>query len=254
MTGKKENKQNLVFIDNGQPFTDTIKMSKGFGVDHRNLKFHIDKHMEFFLRDGIITIPSNKISEKKGKGRPVEPIQLNEVQAHFLATLLGNAPRVVEFKYQMSKEFVKIKKMLMEIAINKKNSEWIEARNNGKIERRIETDAIKEFVGYAMAQGSKSAQKYYMAITKMENTTLFNLELLKMNFKNIREVVNGFGLTMLKQADYVVGLELREGMSENRPYKQIYQDAKERVKRYSEVIGNPPLEKVLGSTKQSMLT
>lgn len=46
---------------------------------------------------------------------------------------------------------------------------WLMARTEGKKARRLETDAIKLFVEYARAQGSKNADKYYANFTQLAN-------------------------------------------------------------------------------------
>ena len=45
-------------------------------------------------------------------------------------------------------------------------------RAEGKMIRKVETDAIKEFIEYAKENGSQSSERYYMIITKATNEIL----------------------------------------------------------------------------------
>lgn len=56
--------------------------------------------------------------------------------------------------------------------------EWTAIRFEGKEARREETDVIKTFVEYAKSQGSKSAGKYYLVISKETNRSRSSLNLL----------------------------------------------------------------------------
>lgn len=49
---------------------------------------------------------------------------------------------------------------------------WQLARAEGKKARRLETDAIKMFVAYTEAQGSRHPDKYYMAFTKLAHAAV----------------------------------------------------------------------------------
>ena len=137
--------------------------------------------------------------------------------------------------------------------VQKQNIEWYEKRASGKVERRLETDTIQKFIEYAKDQGSQSAEKYYMVLTKMENNTLFNLALVEQKIPNLREIVEGFALDSLKMADYMVGKALKEGMSKNMNYKDIYQLAKGKVELFAGALGKVPLQMILKDGAQKMI-
>lgn len=116
----------------------------------------------------------------------------------------------------------------------KQNAEWIEARAAGKRTRKEETDAIKSFVDYAKSQGSQSAEKYYMALTKMENAALF---LVEQKYPNLRDILNISQLGVLGTADAIARKALHDGMERGMQYKDVYKLAKERVELLAEVHG-----------------
>jgi len=250
----------------------TWKLSKFFKIDHRVLKRTIQKNLEDLQEVGETEV-ENRIAKttptfaftkhesqtKKSTkmGRPIVEYLLNEPQATYLILLLrGQYTKdkinlVKKFKKHLTQEFFRQRKLLSKIISQKQNAEWLEKRATGKIDRRIETNSIKEFIEYAKSQGSQNAVKYYMAISKMENSTLFNLELLEQKFPNIRNLADSYQLSSLQNADRIVAKALKEGIEKNLNYKEIYQIAKQRIENFSELIGKSPL--MVSMTDQKLL-
>lgn len=233
----------LVIIKNNELFTTTLEMSKGFGIDHRQVTTLLNKYKSEFEELGVITSAMQKPSSKKG-GRPTEEIDLNQEQAMYMGTLFTNNAKVRKFKLQLVKEFTRLRKLLSKIISQKQNAEWLEKREAGKIERRIETDAILQFIEYAKNQGAtpKGADCYYSNISSMENKALFYMELLQEKYPNIRNIIEGFQLDSLKMADRIVARALKEGMEKSFNYKDIYILAKDRVQGFAESLGKSPIQ------------
>jgi phage regulator Rha-like protein len=245
--------KNLVIIKEDELFVGTWNMSQGFQSDHRHIKRLIDKYKSEFEEFGKIatdSLPFKGNESKRKRGGQVLQYWLNEGHAIYLTTLLQNNEIVRKFKRHLSSEFLKQRKILNQIIIQRQNTDWAQKREQGKIERRLETDAIKEFVEYAKTQGSKSADKYYMIISKMENASLISLEFLEQKYPNIRDIVDGFALTALQMADRIVAQALREGMKKKIPYKDIYVLARDRVEIFALSIGKTPLRLYLKETKE----
>jgi hypothetical protein len=147
---------------------------------------------------------------------------LNESQVNFAGALSRNSKEAVRFKINLVKAFERAKSLLQQ----RSNIEWLEARNSGKQNRKQETDAIKVFVEYAKSQGSQSAEKYYMNISKMENKALF---LVEQKYPNLREALGTAELGLIGVADTIVAKAIVEGIERAMHYKNIYKLAKERV-------------------------
>ena len=60
--------------------------------------------------------------------------------------------------------------------------------------------------------------------------------LIQEKFKNIRDVLTGQQLQVLRSADQIVIKAIKEGMSKNMNYKDIYVLAKERIEIFSSII------------------
>lgn len=226
-------KTDLVVVCDKELRAGTHVLSLGFKTEHRALRKLVVKYKTEFEEFGVIASRVQKPTSKEG-GRPIEEFLLNENQAMYLGTLLTNNEAVRTFKRKMIAEFARMKRVLQSLASQKQNAEWLEKRNTGKITRRQETDSIKDFVDYATKQGSGSASKYYMNISKMQNKALF---VLLQEFPNLRDALNLSQLSMAECADRIVSRALREGMDKMMAYKEIYQHAKKQVETFAEIVG-----------------
>jgi len=52
----------------------------------------------------------------------------------------------------------------------RQSSEWLITRKQGKLIRRSETDTIANLIKYAKSQGSRNADKMYMAYSRLVNS------------------------------------------------------------------------------------
>jgi len=103
--------------------------------------------------------------------------------------------------------------------------EWKQARLLGKTTRRELTDTIQQFISYAKKQGSQNADKYYMAITKMEYQAL---ELVKSESdQQFRDTFNVLQHHQLAVIEHAAKQALLEGMFEEIYYKDCFKKAKQ---------------------------
>ncbi|OFW61759.1 MAG: hypothetical protein A2Z35_05875 [Actinobacteria bacterium RBG_19FT_COMBO_36_27] len=185
---------------------------------------------------GILSFENQLKSGKRGQ--PKNIYYLNEEQYLFLImnmrTKSNEKDLVLNLKMKISKQFVKMRKWILEQKTQKANAEYIATRGMSKIGRKQETDIIKEFIDYAKKQGSQSAEKYYMIISKMENSAFF---ILKEKFKNVREVLSITQLSKIIVADMIVKTAIIEGMEKEMYYKDIFQLAKKKVVEMANSVG-----------------
>ena len=219
----------LVIIEKNNLVTTSLTVAEGVEYEHRTVLKLIREHESDIREFGIISLGVRKSK----RGKPTEYYKLNELQVYFLMTLMQNNEKVTRFKKELIKEFGRMRKALINIQVMHQNQEWQQLRIEGKAIRRETTDAIKDFVEYAVKQGSKNAIRYYSNISKMENKALFILE---QKFENVREVLNNHQLSTLKTADRIVYETLQEGIERGLHYKEIYQLAKERVETLATLI------------------
>ena len=240
----------IVKIIEDEPFVGTFSVAKGFNRKHQAVVKIVKKYEQRFLRLGnnkrflkpliIETVAASTA------GRPVKQYILNEGQCLFLGTLFSNSEIVLDFKERLAVEFIKAKKLIGMIQSQKENEEWKSKRIEGKRLRIEETDEIKKFIEYAKKQGSKSPDKYYLAITKMVNSLLFICE---DKFKNLREIMTPRQLFTIGAADGIIEKGLKDGMQSEIYYKEIFQQLKKKVNIFAELYGrtNIPSDLLLES-------
>lgn len=223
----------IVVIKNEMPLVSTFLLYEKMGYkDHRYLKELIDNNITSFEGFGVMRFETAK---PKGKGgRPVKSYLLSEDQFILLAMMIRNSPDAIKLKVRIAKEFIRMKKTISNLVAQRKDSDWINTRKDGKAIYMQKTTVIKEFVDYAISQGSKSAQRYYTNIATMENKALFIMET---KYPNMREVMTIKQLMQVSTADDVIEKALKDGMDRELPYKEIFKLAKERVIAFAGIIG-----------------
>lgn len=227
---------NLIVIEGNKIFTTSLVISSGVGTDHPSVMKLLKNYQDTDILKGF------EIRKVSTKGRSQEVAYLSEIQATFLVTLMKNSESVVDFKQRLVTEFYKQRRLIERLAAQKHNAEWIERRQETKVMRKECTDVIQEFVSYAKEQGSKSAEKYYMNLSRMELAGLFILE---QKYPNARDVMSMRQLNLIEMADEVVAISLRESMDKKLPYKECYQEAKARIELLAKVIPKSPLPSFL---------
>lgn len=219
----------MVSIEKEDLTTTSEILAQGVNYEHRTVLKLIRDHEKDISEFGIIALGVRKSK----RGKPTKYYKLNESQTYFLMTLMQNNESVTKFKKELVREFIRMRKALFNLTVEKQSDHWQQLRKSGKATRLDTTDTIKDFVEYAVKQGSKNAVMYYSNITKMENKALFILE---QKFPNVREMLNGQQLATLRVADKMVMDTLQEGMECNTPYKEIYQLAKQRLSDFTKLV------------------
>ena len=193
---------------------DTRTLAPKLDIRHRNLIQNIRSYESEFAELGSVPFQTEARLDGQHGGGDVVYAMLNEDQAYFLLTLSRNSPLVVKAKLSLVKAFKSARETLEHSTL---------ARLEGKKARRIETASIKKLVEYETQQGSKSASKYYMSVTKM-TYDLLGLE------AGQRDNLTKDQAQQLGMAELMVDIAIRNGIAMGLEYKAIYQLAKERVK------------------------
>jgi hypothetical protein len=127
---------------------------------------------------------------------------------------MRNNDKVVKLKLNLVKAFSNARKQLAERDL---------ARLEGKKVRRSETDAIKDLIAYAKGNGSKTADKwFYVNLTTMTNKVM-GVEAGQRDFMDSRQ------LQLLKLAETMIEIAIRDGMKAELSHSEIYTLCKDRV-------------------------
>ena len=102
-------------------------------------------------------------------------------------------------------------------------------RAEGKMIRKVETDAIKEFIEYAKSNGSQSGERYYAIITKATNSILGISA-------GERDSLTAIQLEHLAMVERVIASALIQGIEKEMNYKDIYKLASSKAKQVYNVV------------------
>lgn len=119
--------------------------------------------------------------------------------------------------------------VLEQAIIDKAKSEWLLTRQQGKLVRREETDAIQVLIEYAKKQGSQHSEKLYMTYSKLVNS-LIGIK------ANSRDKVD-FGILMvIRQLEDMFTKLITSSMENKIHYKEIYKICKNQGSQFIEIV------------------
>jgi len=228
---------NLLTIKKDTIYIATDILAKELERQHKIIYNLVNVYKKEIETLGALHFENVPNSGEKGGGTK-KIYYLNKKQYIFLITNMrtkaNEKTTVMKAKLAIADRFVEMEKWILEQKTQKQNEQYIETRNQSKIGRRQETDVIKIFIEYAKSQGSKSADKYYMNFSKMENAAFF---IIQERFKNTREILDMEQVQKIAFADIVIRNALLEGMEKEMFYKDIFQLAKKRVLEAANSLG-----------------
>lgn len=115
----------------------------------------------------------------------------------------------------------------LKLKVEKQTEEWQQTRLQSKTNRRLETDEIKDLIEYAKKQGSKNMEKQgYVIYSKLANKVC---GISDRNNATISQLNN------LVLVESILKNCIKNGIEENRHYKEIYQDCKDRLNQFLEI-------------------
>ena len=225
-------KNELVHQIKNEFFTNTLIVAENLEVNHKDLlrtvKSTINKLEKQSTSQHIVFLESSFTNKM---GRTYQMYEMNEDAYMLLAMQLSQ----YEKAFLVQTSIIKAFRSMAIALVNQQNVSWIEARQNGKIERVAETDIIKDFVDYATKQGSSSANKYYMNITKMTNKALEFMIQDKTGIP-IRDLSSLDNLGFIMALDKRAGHAIQHGINSKMHYKDIFQYAKAEVNKLADVL------------------
>jgi len=242
-------------IDNTIVTTSKI-VSNGVEIQHKNVIALIERHHVRIanLRKGVLPFETDKPKKGSKGGRPEKYYILNEIQTTFLISLMKNTEIVLNFKENLVKEFFRMRKALLESKLNKQNEQWLEARKEGKNIRKNTTGVYKEYLEYAIQQGSKNYKKrpdnVYINFTKMINKALFDFEFKIPKGESARDYMTTNQLTITSTAELAAQRLIHKEIDKGTHYKEIYTLVKKEMEQYSNFIGKSTIIDLLTSNEK----
>ena len=246
---------NLVLIKNNEPLTTSLIVSDELNRTHKGIIQLIREYEKDFNEFGTLTFQM-----RKSKGRPTEFSYLNEQQLTFLIMMLrvkrkDEKDNVLKFKKRITKEFFVMKKILLQVYINKQNEEWINKRNNGKKSRKEFTDMLKRLLELTKelepdSTYVKNPKLLYSNFTRMIYKNLYDIQI---KTKNLRDSMNEKQLSILDVAELSALKEIQKCIDAGNDVKKTYEKTKEKIIEYANIVGKSTIIDLISSKQISML-
>jgi phage regulator Rha-like protein len=207
---------NLITLVQSEFRVDSRLLATQLDHRHRTILENIDKHILELQELNPLPFETEKgiALATGGFAKATRYALLSEDQCYFVLTLMRNNDKVVRLKLNLVKAFSNARKQIAERDM---------VRLEGKKVRRSETDAIKDLITYAKGQGSTTDDRwFYVNLTVMTNN-IMGVKAGQRDFMDSRQ------LQLLKLAETMIEIAIRDGMKAELSHKEIYQLCKDRV-------------------------
>lgn len=240
-------KQELVFMAGKEILTDSRIVAEKFCVENNKMNKTIQRILK---QEAKIQVELHSTSdsvkyetlfiEKKGKYQGQNYVYYEMNKKAFIKTAMRFETKEARiWQDQFIDAFLNMEKYIFQVKNNKLNEEWLEARNSGKIARRIETDVIKVFVEYTKAHGSKNGERYYQLLTEATYKALF---IIKCEYKHLRDLLDKMQAGTLLVAENMIAKTLEEEMKKGTEYHEIYRICRDKLIVFAEMVGKSEVE------------
>ena len=216
--------QLVELVNKTEVVTDSVTVARKFGIKHKDVVSNILKlssDIEKLRGDGIPPKPTEVEREYRGAKFTA---YLMTREYFSLLSMRFKGQKALEWQIKFNQAFYSMEGALLKMEHNKQDEVWLENRNQGKIGRREETDAIKQFVEYAKGQGSTKAAFYYKHIT---DATYKALGLMNQKYPKLRDTMNFYEISELLLAERLATQALKKYMDLGRNYKDIYESVRD---------------------------
>jgi Rha family phage regulatory protein len=222
----------LVVAHKGDAYSDSQIVADKFGHRHQYVVASIRKLMaEFAESKGAESLPLNFAeTEREYRGQKFKAFLMDR-RAFSLLAMRFSGKRALEWQIKFNDAFYLMERRLLLEQTNKNNVEWATQREQGKLARKDTTDTIKEFVDYALSQGSSNAHFYYKHVTL---ACYRCLELIQSEKPKLRDTLSIMELNQLMLAEHVAERSIRKHMASGEHYKAIFSLVKADLERFAE--------------------
>lgn len=211
--------EELVQIIGKEVMCDSIQVSKSFGKRHDRVLRSVENLLGNLPKNEDVKILEDSYIDAKGEKRKKYIMNRDG----FSLLVMGfTGKKALEWKLKYIQAFNLMEKKLTEL----QSQDRLEARQQSKRTRLVETDAIKRFVASAKQQGSKHANWYYANFSKLANKAC---GITDRDTATMEQLVN------LAAIENIIAHSVDNGISEEKFYKDIYKEADLRVEAYKEI-------------------
>lgn len=223
--------KDLVFIQNEQAITTSLKVAEVFQKNHQHVLRNIRDLSEQINLSKIGRVEKmfelSSYIDNKGESRPM---YLMNRDGFSLLVMGFTGKKALKFKLDYIQAFNAMEKKLIELITERKSAEWLEVRKSTKHGYRKLTDTIQQvLIPLAREQGSTADEKFfYINYSKMLNKSA------GVSPKSRDDLPVGQLYEMDKMQDMTV-CSIKGLVAKGEHYKKIYSDTKQTVENYSQL-------------------
>ena len=220
----------LVFIQNDQALTTSLKVAEVFGKEH----FHVVRDIRSLVNQigGISkigdTAPFQETTYTNEQNKQIYPMYLMNRDGFSLLVMGFTGQKALQWKWDYIQAFNKLESELIELLAERKSAEWLEVRKSSKRTYRKLTDTIQQvLIPLARGQGSTADEKvFYMSYSKLLN------KCAGIQPKSRDDLPVGQLYEVDKMQD-MASLSIRGLVAKKSDYHQIYSKTKQTLENYS---------------------
>ena len=210
--------ENLVYVKKNTVVCDSLQVAEKFGKNHQHILEAIDK---LTVENSTVVEMFHKGTYKADNGHIYRKYLMN--RDGFSLLVMGfTGKQAIEWKLQYIEAFNRMKTLLLQ----QQSQIWQDTRKYQKEIRKQETDAIKHLVEYAQEQGSSNAARYYVSLSKLADKAAGITD---------RDKATMGQLATLTLVENILHRCIMDGIDLEEPYKDIYQDCKQRIEQFRTV-------------------
>jgi phage regulator Rha-like protein len=234
--------KDLVEVKSGEVFCDSLMVAEKFNIKHARVLIIIANLLKGYSKIKGSTDAPLKFQEieKEYRGQTFKAYFMDRRTFSLLA-MRFKGKNALEWQIKFNDAFYLMEKNLLVELTNKNNIQWVQQRSQGKLIRKEETDAIQDFVNYAIKQGSQHAQFYFKHITVACYRCLNLIEAKK---PKLRDTLNLMQLNQLMLAEVVAERSLKKWMIEGVHYKEIFDLVKTDIETFAKSLMLPSQQEV----------
>lgn len=214
--------EELVQIRNKEAVCTSLEVAEHFRKQHSKVVRSIENIIEGLAKNGDTEQMFWKSSYIEEQNNQEYVMYVMNREGFSLLVMGFTGDKAFAWKLKYIKAFKTMEKVLSDL----QSAERAEARKQGKLTRKAETDVLKELVEYAEAHGSKNAQRLYVIYTKLANKTV-GIE--------SRELATAEQLNTLEIVERIILNAVKDGMRRKMEYHKIYLFTKEKLMIFQQV-------------------
>jgi Rha family phage regulatory protein len=207
----------VVIIQNQKATTTSLEVARIFEKKHQHVLRDIGK-LDLSESFSLSNFGQRDYVDERGKVQPMYEI----TRDGFVFLAMGyTGTKASQFKESYISEFNRRESEILRlqsiIANNRTDPKWLETRAEGKEVRLSFTDTINRYKDYAKDQGSTHFGMLFMSLSKMINSSLFDVSV---KCKNLREMLDVPQLKHVATAEFLTEIAIEAGMEAGLHYKK----------------------------------